>query len=112
MIELTLYEYLKTALSIPVFMEYPEDTSIEKFVILQKIDAGITNQIKAATFAVDVYAPSLYETAQLSEIVKAAMFNSTSIDEISSVRLGGEQVANDTQYKKYMYASTFNLFHY
>lgn len=114
MIEVTLYNYLTNALeNVPVYMEIPEDTTnIPKYVILEKIDAGLVDHIKTATIAADSYASSLYEAAELGELVKNALFNAITLDEISSVRLGGESSGNDTQKKRYKYECTINLYHY
>jgi len=113
MIELILYNYLKTALSVPVFMEVPGNKNeLDKYVLLSKIDAGIINHIKAATFSVEVYADSLYNAAELSETVKNALFDAITNDAITSVTLGSERLANNTQTKEYKYDIIVNLYHY
>lgn len=113
MIELTLYNHLKTALSVPVFMEIPGNKNeLDKYIVLSKIDAGLINHIKAATFSVEVYADSLYNAAALSEDVKNALFDAIELDDVTSVSLGSERLANDTQTKEYKYDIIINLYHY
>lgn len=113
MIEVLLYNYLKTALNIPVFPEYPSNSAdLNKFVVMSKIDGGITEHIKAATILCEVYADSAYESAALAEIVKEKMYGANYLDEISAVKLGSDRPSNDTLRKEYKYEITFNLFHY
>lgn len=113
MIEIILYNYLKTALNVPVYTEYPETaTDLNEFVVISKVDAGETNYIKAATFLCEIYAASMYESAALAEIVKSKMYAAIELDEISAVKIGGDRPSNDTQRKQYKYDCIFNLFHY
>lgn len=114
MIEKTLLDYLTTSLvNIPCFMEMPESSNnYPKYVVIEKIDSGIINHISASTFVLYAYATSLYEACELSEDVKDALMGAITLDSVSGIRLNGESSSNDTQYKRYRYEITVNIYHY
>lgn len=111
MIELTLYEYLKEELSVPVYMERPIDPPTT-FVVLEKTGSSKENHICTATFAIQSYAPSMYEAAALNEEVKAVVEASIELDEIASARLNSDYNYTDTATKHYRYQAVFNFVHY
>lgn len=111
MIEAIIIEYLKTKLSIQAFAEIPSKKP-KSYVIVEKIDGGKVNQIKAATVSVYSYASTLYGAAELDERVRDAMELIVEDDRISSCRIGGEDRNIDTENKEYRYETIFNLFYY
>lgn len=113
MIEVTIYNHLKTALNIPVYTEYPVNANeLDEFVVVSKIDGGVMDHIKAATILCEIYADGMYNCAALAEIVKEKMFEATMLDDISAVKLGSDRPNNDLVRKEYKYECIFNLFHY
>ena len=107
MIEVTVLEYLEEALDgIPVYMEKPADLPLT-YVILEKTGSSRENHVSTATFAVQSYAPSLYDAAELNEVVKAAFDDIISLDEIGGVRLNSDYSMIDTQTKAYRYQAIY-----
>lgn len=111
MIETVILGYLNSVLSPPCYMEIPEDAS-GSFVVIEKTGSSILNHIKTATFAIQSYAPSLYQAAELNELVKAAMENIIERDDISRVELNSDYNYTDTALKHYRYQAVFVITHY
>ena len=112
MIEVAIRNYLVNELKdVPVYMEYPQ-TPESKFVVLRLADGGRINLIDAATFFVTVYADTLYEAADLKEIVKTAMFDACTLPAISKSTIGQEQAGTDSANHKFTYNLTFNFYYY
>lgn len=111
MIELFLYEYLKEALPVACFMEFPQD-DLDRFVLIERTGGGQEDQLKRATLAFQSYAPSLYEAAQLNEQVKLALFNSIALDQVVKVSLNADYNFTDTEIKKYRYQAVFDFIYY
>lgn len=111
MIEKILISHLKEVLPAPIYAEKPINPPSE-FVVLQKISGGSENKISAATISFESYSTSLQKAAELDEIVQEAVNNTTSLDEISGVHLGGESSNIDQVSKSYCYESIFNFYYY
>lgn len=111
MIEVTLLNYLSSALSVPVYMEMPEE-STGSFVIIDKTGSAILNRITKATFAIQSYADSLYDAAVLNEAVKTAMGAMIERDDISKVELNSDYNYTDTALKAYRYQAVFVITYY
>lgn len=111
MIEKILLDYLTDELSVPVVMEIPPNP-VSTFVLLEKTGSNEVNRIKSATFAVQSYAPSMYEAASLNEDVKAALDASVSLPEISSAKLNSDYNYTDTTTKHYRYQAVFDFVYY
>lgn len=118
MIEKTILDYLTeyfTADGIDVFMQMPEtveNPGNRKFILLEKTGSSRANHIFTATVAIQSYAPTLYEAAQLNEQVKAAMFNIITLDEITRIDLNSDYNFTDTETKQPRYQAVFDLSHY
>lgn len=106
MIEKILLDYLSPALSVPVYMEVPED-DVEAFVVIQKTGSTKTNHIPAAVMAFQSYGGTLYEAAQLNEQVKEAVEASVILDGINAVRLNSDYNFTDTTTKRYRYQALY-----
>lgn len=111
MIEKTILDYLDTELTAPVYMERPDDPP-DVYVLIEKTGSGKRNQICDATLAIQSYAPSLYEAAELNETVKDAMESAVSLNEISRVSLNSDYNFTDTAMKQYRYQAVFDITHY
>lgn len=111
MIEVTLYEYLNNALTVPAYMERPNSPP-ESFVLIEKTGSGRSNLVRQSTFAVQSIAPSLADSATLNEQVVAAMDGIIELDEISKVELMGDYYFPNTQRKEHRYQAVFRLTHY
>lgn len=110
MIELIVFEFLKTR-GFEVFMEMPQNPP-KKFLLIQKTGGGKREHINDATIAIQSFAPSLYETAQLNEVLKIAMEFLVENDEICSVNLNSDYNFTDTQTKRYRYQAIYNIVYY
>lgn len=106
MIELTVLNYLKSELSVDVYMEIPIDPP-ETFVLLEKTGSSRTNMLNTATIAAQSYAGSLQEAATLNETVKAAFDNMIELNAISACRLNSDYNFTDTTTKKYRYQCVY-----
>lgn len=111
MIEKTVLNFLSAELSVPVFMEVPEREP-EKYVVLEKVGSGKINHICTASFAVQSYAPTLYEAAELNEEAKSAMERLATLDEIGRVALDSDYPFTNTATKQRRYQALFDLTHY
>lgn len=111
MIEKTILDYLTDALPVPVHMEMPRDPS-GLFLVIEKTGSGVENHIYSATIAVQSYAPSLLEAAELNEDVKVAMKNLARLPKISKVDLNGDYNFTDLAMHLYRYQAVFEVIHY
>lgn len=111
MIEKRLLDYLSAALDVPCHMEMP-DTVSGQFVVIEKTGTYQLNKITQATFAIQSYAPTLYDAALLNEQVKAAMEDLVERDDISRVQLNSDYNYTDTAMKRYRYQAVFVVTYY
>jgi hypothetical protein len=111
MIEQTILDYLNDTLTEPCYMEEPE--GIDTFVLLEKTGSSLSNYVYSATFAIQSYATSLYEAAELNEKVKAAMLTiADELNTISKCSLNSDYNYTDTTKKRYRYQAVFDITHY
>lgn len=111
MIETTILNYLESNLTVPAYMEEPEDPP-ETYVLIEKMGSSEDNHIKSATFIVQSYADSLYKAAALNEVVKNLMRASITQDAISRCKLNSDYNFTDTKTKRYRYQAVFDITYY
>lgn len=111
MIEARIIEYLADALDIPVYAEVPEDSTGE-FLVVEKTGSRRTNYIDEATIAVQSYADSLADAAELNQWVKTAMLNLWTQDDVSAVRLNSDYNFTDTTTRRYRYQGVYVVTYY
>lgn len=113
MIETIILNYLNSISGLPpVEMEVPKDPPAY-FYILQKTGSSFDNRIYHSTFAVQSYAPSLYEAAEANEVIKDLMMNGLIEEgEIAKVSLNSDYDYTDTATKRYRYQAVFDIVHY
>lgn len=111
MIEITVREFLESAIQIPVYMEFPEDAP-KSFVVLKKGDSARSNYLDSAMFVADSYGASLYECAVLNEQVKAGFERLAELACVSCVEPAGDYPAFDTTNKRHRYQAVYNITHY
>lgn len=111
MIEKIILDYLAEELSVPVYMEEPDDKPVE-YIIIEKTASSDNNHIQDSTFAIQAYAKTLYEAAALSSQVKAVMRVAADNLDIARCKLNAEYNFTDTQTKRYRYQSVWNITHY
>ena len=108
LIEVTVLNYLKSVLDVPVRLEIPAQLP-SKFVCFFVKDRSKKNLINAVTLEFYSYSNSKYEAMVLDKQVREAMENITDLDDISASTLGGGNDTNDTSLKKYRYRSYYNI---
>ena len=111
MIEVTVYNYLNNALSVPVYTELPKEKP-QRFVVLDKIGSSKENHLSSSTIAFQSYAESKYEAALLNEEVKEVVENMIVLDEVSKVELNSDYNFTDTTTKEYRYQAVYEIYHY
>ena len=111
MIELLVLNYLKDE-DFTAYMEMPEKTPSFPFLIIEKTGSSKENHINTSTIAIQSYAGTLYEAADLNEQVKAAMEDAITLDEITKVSLNSDYNFTDTETKRYRYQAVFDITHY
>lgn len=115
MIEKIIYDYLKSVLPCDVYMERPAQMPSGEYVLIERTGSTIENLITNATFAVQSYADSLYNSASLNEEVKQYMLGTDTIEGLKSLptifgcKLNSDYNYTDTQQKKYRYQAVFEI---
>lgn len=92
MIEKIILDHLAEKLAVPIFMEVPEKAPAS-FVVLEKTSSSRKNCICTAMMAVQSYAGSLLEAAQLNDQVKQAMDSLPELADIGAARLSDYAVS-------------------
>ncbi len=111
MIEKIVLDHLSNALPVPVYLEVPEK-QLETFVVAEKTGSSRENRVNRSTFAVQSYAPTLYQAAALNEQVKEAMDRLPGLSQVGGARLNADYNFTDTTTKTYRYQAVYDLTHY
>ena len=115
MIERILFDFLTEKMSVPVFMEIPKDPKTE-MIVLEKIGSRLQNHISSSTFAVQSYGASLYEAAELNDLVKKTILDGVdgiiTLNEVIGVELNSDYNFTDTTSKRYRYQAVIVINHY
>lgn len=121
MIELSIYNYLLEQFEesgIGVYMQKPDPDPVpvvdgwSPFIVIEKTGSSMENWICESTIAIQSYAPTLYEAANLNKTVIAAMFGALALDEITRVELNSDYNFTDTETKRPRYQAVFDIVHY
>ena len=111
MIEKTLYDYLNSVLDEPVYMTFPDNAPVA-FYVLEKTGGNRLDQIAYATFALQSYGGSLFNSASMNLVGISAMMDAVSLDAVADVKLNSDYVFTDTTRKLDRYQAVFNVTHY
>lgn len=84
MIELIVRKFLSKELQVPCYLEHRKDLP-------------------------ESYAPSLQKAAELNEVVKKAVENLITIDEVCGVHHNSDYNFTDTETKKYRYQAVYDI---
>lgn len=111
MIETIVLNKLGNNLSVPVYMEDPEE-KVASYVVLEKTGSSRENRLDSATFAVQSIAGTLYEAALLNEAVKSIM-NALpeSCSEVFGSELDSDYNFTDTETKSRRYQAVYNIYY-
>lgn len=108
MIEKTLIKYLSSSLSVPVSAEIPKKTE-DNYVVVEKTGSGKANHIKEATFAIQSYAPTMLDAAELNELVKMALEDITKETNITRAELDGDYNFTNPNTRQYRYQAVYTI---
>ena len=108
MIEIVIKKFLDENLKVPSFFEHTKNMP-ESFVIIEKTGSGGSDYVHSATFAFQSYAPSLQKAAELNEIVKKAVEQLVTVNEVSGVHHNSDYNFTDTETKKYRYQAVYDI---
>ena len=111
MIETTIIDYLQPILHVPVSTAHKEREP-DTFVIVERVSGGMENHVRNASIAIQSYAPTMYQAAQLHESVLNAMDNIMALDEIAWSSLNAEYNYTDEETKKPRYQALFDITYY
>lgn len=114
MIEVIVLQYLKKIVEVPVLMEQPVvpeefETMPERYIVLEKIAGGNKNHIQSASVAIQSYANSLAEAAELDEIARKAMDNIIILNNVSASHMASNYNHPDSTRKQYRYQCVYDL---
>lgn len=108
MIEQTVLNYLTSNVDVPVYMEIPAKQP-DCFVLVEKTGSSRENWICTSTFALQSWAPTLYEAAALNEQIKAAMDRMPDTEDVGRAELNTDYVYTDTATKRYRYQAVYDI---
>lgn len=111
MIELIVKKYLDTVLSVPVYMEKPEQAPA-KYVLVEQLSGRETNHISYASIAIQSYEESQYKASVLNDTVRRAMKDIITTPEVTKCSLNNSYPFTDTTKKQYRYQAVFDLVFY
>lgn len=111
MIEKRIRDYLEDKLDVPVRMEEEESLS-GRYIIVEKTGGSKRDHLASAILTIQSYAPTLYEAAELNEIVKNKMENIIELDDISKCELNSDYNYTETKRKKYRYQAVYDIIHF
>ena len=112
MIEVSLLNYLKTALSPTLVTTEIQRGTTGSFVVIEKTGSSQSDLLFHSTFAVQSYGASLYEAMSLNKLVKDAMFSAVALNEITRVELNSDYNYTDQATKQPRYQAVFDITHY
>ena len=110
-VEAFIILYLSGHLSVPVSGDVPA-TLPASFVTVERTGGGAENKISSATIAVQSWAPTRAEAADLNALVIQQMENITEEPEISRCALDSSYNYTDISRKHPRYQAVFDIVHY
>lgn len=111
MIEKIIIDHLNERLDVPAYAEMPPNPP-DRFVVLDKAGSDVTNLISTDNIAIQSYAESMYNAAELNRSVKRAMYHLTDSPAVSRVQLEDDYNFTDTRKKRYRYQAVFSVTYY
>lgn len=111
MIEKIVLNHLMEKMTVPVYMEEPEEPP-EAYIIIEKTGSGGKDQLKTATLAIQSYGKSMEQAAQLNEDMKEAMEDIENQNPVSRAQLNSDYNFTDTNTKRYRYQAVYDFIFY
>ena len=109
MIEKIVLEYLDDALPARCYSEVPRSSPHEKYIVVEKTGSRTKDLIETSTIAVQSYAKTMYEAAELNEDVKSVMEEFADSPDISMCELNSDYNFTDMTVKGYRYQAVFEI---
>ena len=81
-------------------------------ILVERTGGGISNRLRFATIAIQSYASSLYNAAQLNESVITAMDSIVQLPNIGSAQLNSSYNFTDTTRKEYRYQAVYDVVYF
>ncbi|MCR4711477.1 MAG: hypothetical protein K5707_04185 [Clostridia bacterium] len=110
MVEKIICDYL-TATVAPAYPEMPEEMP-ERLILVERTGGGITNRLRNATIAIQSYAPTLFEAAELNEEVLTAMEQIVWDTHIGRAQLNSNYNYTDPTTKRYRYQAVYDVVYF
>ena len=111
LIEEFVVHYLDTELTVPVSGAVPSPLPAT-FVTVERTGGSASNKLRTATLAIQAWAESIDEAANLCADVVEAMDGIIAEDEISRCTLNASYNFTDTTTKHCRYQAVFDVVHY
>lgn len=111
LIEEFVVKYLEDELSVPVSGSEPTPMP-QRFVTVERTGSSCRNKLRSAAIAVQAWAESLDEAANLCAVVVTTMEAIVSEPEISRCVLSANYNFTDEETNRYRYQADFDLVHY
>lgn len=111
MIEKIVFDYLSTKFS-NVKMTIPK-TQPSSFYLIEKTGSTWANHLTSSVIAIQSYAPTLYEAAEMNEALKDEMlYGLVAVDSVARVSLNSDGEYTDEETKTPRYQAVFVITHY
>lgn len=111
MIEKVILDYLTENASVAVKMMRPEKPP-QKYIMIEKTGSYTENRVTTSTFAIQSYAPTLLEAAELNEDVKVLMDGIIDLNVISKAKLTSDHNFTNAATKQPRYQAVYDITHY
>ena len=111
MIEKTVLKFLNERMTVPAYMEEPEEQP-ESYLIIEKTAGGKNNGLQTATMAIQSYAPTMEKAAELNEELKAIMEDIANQNPVSRAKLNSDYNFTDTATRRYRYQAVYDFIYY
>ena len=112
MIEVAILNYLNGTLPVSTYMMRPENPP-EQYCLMELTGSSLNEHIYTSTLAIQTYAPTLYDAAQIAWSACDAMREAADLlAEIASVDLNSIYNFTDPETKQPRYQAVFDVIHY
>lgn len=111
MIETTIISYLNSNLEPTSYMEQPAEKP-SRYYVLERTGGGEENHICEGVYAVQSYAPTLYEASRMIDAVISVLQSMVELPEISRVELTSFYNYTDPTTQQYRYQANIVVTYY
>lgn len=109
MIELIIFDYIKSNIDTPIFFE---EKNLVKYLLLEKTSTTYNEGYCQSEFILDCYEESLYKTIVFMNEMKPIIQDLIDLKEVVKVDFKTDYNSTDTEKKKYRYSLEFEVIHY